>query len=61
LDFKKNIENEKDELQNLFYLGLAQYYKGKVRVSKLLHAPYVIKVIGALLCDLHKRLNYVVS
>ncbi|XP_045174282.2 tetratricopeptide repeat protein 13-like isoform X2 [Mercenaria mercenaria] len=30
-DFKKNIDNDGDDLQSLFYLGLSQYYRGKVR------------------------------
>ncbi|KAL4237726.1 Tetratricopeptide repeat protein 13 [Mactra antiquata] len=31
VDFKKNIELDGDDLQSLFYLGLSQYYRGKVR------------------------------
>ncbi|XP_052272752.1 tetratricopeptide repeat protein 13-like isoform X2 [Dreissena polymorpha] len=31
VDFKKNIDSGADKVQNLFYLGLTHYYKGRVR------------------------------
>ena len=46
-DFKKNLErSDSDDLQNLFYLGLSQYYRGKVRVCKYVVLFVSLAMVG---------------